>query len=127
MWKEEIENNLDTIDQLPIQLDLRELDDEFHEEALLRFLRADPLFLDQGKDIREWVKNYNEIKKTWLVYVDKIIDNALKDGYLERDCMGKLCNFNDHKELFLYSLDMRHAPHEDVDEILDYQVSKRIK
>ncbi|MGL6537924.1 hypothetical protein ACSZNU_03440 [Aeromonas hydrophila] len=63
MWKEEIENNLDTIDQLPIQLDLRELDDEFREEALLRFLRADPLFLDQEKDIREWVKITTKSKK----------------------------------------------------------------
>ncbi len=125
VWKEEIKNKLDTIGQLPIRLDLRDLDDEFREETLLRFLRADPLFLDQGKDIREWVKNYNEIKKTWLVDVERIIDNALKDGYLERDCMGKLCKFNEHKELFLYSLDMRHAPREEVDGILEYQVSKR--
>lgn len=127
VWKEEIKNRLDTIDQLPIRLDLRYLDDALREEALLRFMRADPLFLDQGKDIREWVRNYNEIKKTWLVDVEKIIDNALNDGYLECDCMGKLCKFNEHKELFLYLLDMRHAPHEEVGAIVEYQVSKRRK
>lgn len=127
VWKAEIKNRLDTIDQLPIRLDLRDLDDELREETLLRFLRADPLFLDQGKDIREWVKNYNEIKNTWLVHVEKIIDNALRDGYLERDSLGKLCKLNQYKDLFLYSLDMRHALSEEVDAILEYQVNKRRK
>ncbi len=124
VWNAEISNRLDPIEKLPILLDLRELD-EWREETLLSFLRADDLFLEQGKDIREWAENYHKIKENWLFDVDDIINHAYSVGNLERDSMGKLCRLKEHKELFLYSLDLRHAPPECVDEILSYQIEKR--
>lgn len=127
VWSDEVDNGLDTIQQLPIRLDLREIDEALREETLLKFLRSDQIFLDQGKDIREWARSYSKVKEMWLINVEEIIANALEDDYLARDSKGKLCNFNENKELFLYSLDMRLVPEEKVNGILDYQMRKRTK
>lgn len=124
VWDAELQNCLDPVDELPYLLDLRDIDDKWRKEALLRFLRADDLYVSQSKDIRVWVENYCKIKEKWLSDVDDIIEHAIENGNLERSNSGSLCNLSDKKEMFLLSLDLRLAPPENIDKILSHYVQQ---
>ncbi len=127
VWDAEIKNHLDPLDDLPTLLDLREIDDAWREEAVLSFLRTDSLYLQQGKNIREWADTYRQLKERWLYDVDEIIDHACSIGNLARDSQGRLIHLADKKELFLFSLDLRRAPSQEVDAIIGHQVKRRLQ
>lgn len=118
VWKDEIDNLLFSLDELPVALDLEAISPRLRAETLLRFLRADDLFLSQGKDIRIWANEYKTIKEKWLESVNEIIDFACNSGYLARNKKGEFVHLYETKELFLYSLDFRNAKNEQVEKIL---------
>jgi hypothetical protein len=125
VWEAEIRNKLDPVTELPVLLYLENVDSRWREEAFLRLLRADDLYISQGHDIRLWDENYKEVKSCWLADVERIIAEACATGNLERNEKGELVQLSAHKELFLFSLDLRHAPADQVKPIIDYQVKKR--
>ena len=119
IWEMEAAARLRPLQALPFELDLSNLSAELREETLLRFLRRDQLFLQQGHDIHAWSQNYEEAKKGWLSDVANIIENACRHGPLKRDSTGALTDLEDAKELFLWSLDLRYADPNATDEILE--------
>lgn len=125
VWAAEVENKLEPVSELPVKLDLRELDNKWREESILRFLRADELYLQQGNDIRAWSENHKKAKETWLGTVNKIIDEACEAGNLCRHKKtGELMQLQKYKELFLFSMDFRHTSQEQIDKILDFKEMK---
>jgi hypothetical protein len=119
VWKMEAAAHLGKLDSLPLELNLSDLSDDLRESTLLRFLRRDDLFLQQGLDIHAWSLGYEEVKKAWLADVANIIENACSHGDLKRNKAGRFTELEDSsKELFLLSLDLRHADGHDVDAIL---------
>ncbi len=125
VWDQEIRNRLEALDTLPIQLNLEQVNKNSRQEALLRFLRRDTLFIQQGLDIQKWSYEYKAVKAGWLSNVNRIIDKACIDGNLCRNKKGKLINLSSFKELFLFSLDLRHCEPEYINEILNHQVQQR--
>lgn len=125
VWEAEVGNNLDPVTEPPVLLELESVDPSWRKEALVRLLRADDLYTSQGHDIRRWDENYKELKSAWLAEAERIIAEACTSGNLERNEKGKLVQLAAHKELFLFSLDFRHAPAERFSSILNHQVGKR--
>ncbi|HVT60822.1 MAG TPA: hypothetical protein VHR45_20795 [Thermoanaerobaculia bacterium] len=93
---------------LPIELDLNDIPAEHRVQALELFLRRDRLYLQQGKDIKEWAAEYEKTKSEWSADVSKILEHACKEGVLHRDRRGRLRDLAASKEAFLQSLDLRH-------------------
>ncbi len=118
VWMMEVAAHLNQLQALPIELDLFDLSAELREAALLGLLRRDDLFLRQGLDIHTWSLDYEEAKKSWPADVTSIIENACSHGYLKQDKAGKFTELEETKELFLFSLDLRHAYWRDLDAIL---------
>lgn len=118
VWELEIAAHLSRLKDLPLELDLCDLSDDLRETVLLRFLRRDGLFLQQGIDIAAWALGYKEAKKSWLANVTVIIENACSQGCLKQDKRGRFIVSEDSKESFLCSLDLRHADRHDTDSIL---------
>lgn len=118
VWEMEVAAHLSPLQALPLQLDLSDLSDNVREETLLRFLRRDEFFLQRGPDIQAWSLGYEGIKKSWLSDVANIIEKACGRGHLKRDKTGRFTELEDTKEVFLFSLDFRHADGHDVDAIL---------
>lgn len=94
---------------LPIELDLQALSDTQRAQTLLRFMRRDILFLEQGKDIKVWCENYERIKNSWLQDAKSIIYHACGSGVLKQDKKGRFIDLKQSKEGFLLSLDLRHT------------------
>jgi hypothetical protein len=92
---------------IPIELDLKAINDELRFETLLGLLRRDLPFLNQGKDIDKWSISLKEIKRTWLNDVKRIIDHALQNGILRQNEKGEFIVGNEEKEIALTSLDLR--------------------
>ena len=126
VWKDEIANLLFSLDELPIAIDLEVITPKLRAETLLKFLRADDLFLSQGKDIRIWANEYKSIKEKWLNSVNEIVDWACGSGYLARNKNGDFINLSECKELFLYSLDFRNLNNEQVDKILSLHKEEKL-
>lgn len=104
---------------------MADLPENQREATLLRFLRRDELFLRQGHDIEVWSLEYMEAKRTWLVDVEKIIENACVNGYLKRDESGRFSDLAETKEFFLFSLDLRNADPSAVDAILKEMLRRK--
>lgn len=65
---------------LPLQLIFTDIAPGVRHEALLRFLRADALYLAQGKDIREWAATHQHTKETWAADRHEILAAAIREG-----------------------------------------------
>lgn len=115
LFRREIEVFPDTLEQLPLELDLEELPQQARIADLLGFLRRDQVFLAQGKDIANMAKNYQELKTNWLRQAEHIIEDGIARSLLVRDARDtqgeqfllEQCD----KEAFLQSLDRRHFGH----------------
>ena len=118
VWDMEVAANLSRLEALPLQLDLSDFTANVREEILLRLLRRDEFFLERGLDIQAWSRGYEELKKGWLSEVANIIEKACDRGDLKRDKAGRFTELEDSKDIFLFSLDFRHADGHDVDAIL---------
>ena len=77
-------------------------------EAILRFLHRDPMYLNQDKDVGKWQEDIYVHKSGWLEAVQKIIDKAVENGYLERVENIYRCK-EGMKEVLLFWLDVRLA------------------
>jgi hypothetical protein len=111
----ELKTYPDRLAKLPTELDLENVPESYREDVLLKLLRRDPLFLEQGIDIAHWRKHYDAVKAGWLNEVEDIINNALNKGYLELDAQGQIVPRKENEALFLMSLDMRHADPQAID------------
>ncbi len=100
-----------SLPDLPFELDLAEVSIAHRAMVLELFLRRDPIFLRQGKDIAEWAANYTLQKTTWLNTTDQIIQAAIQDKTLARDSNGEFLDLESFKDEFLASLDRRHFVH----------------
>lgn len=98
-------NNLS---QIPIGLQLDNIEWSTRSEALLMFLRRDPLFVELDKDIGRWVQTYEATKNRWLSNVQAIIDDATKAGILVKLPDGKFDPTASNKDRFLQYLDHRY-------------------
>jgi hypothetical protein len=105
--------------RIPPELDLQVIPSPLRSDTLLRFLRRDPLFLEQGKDIEHWSRQYQEIKESWPRDAAAILRNAVVNGTLHRDDRGALVHLDESKEVFLLSLDLRMVDNPSVDGFLD--------
>jgi hypothetical protein len=114
----EMDADLQPLTSLPIKFNLEIMEPDMRADVLRRLLRRDPQFLEQGSDIQVWAENVSALKATWLDEVELIIENACRSGYLVRDRSGEPVLPPDGAELFLYSLDFRHAPGDRIDAIL---------
>lgn len=112
----ELQSYPDPLPCMPIQLDLSVIGDHVRREVLLRFLRADPLFLAQGKDVRKWAASYAAMKREWSNSLRAILDDAVRKGLLLED--GPTYRFLGpaDREDFLLSLDRRLLGFLDADE-----------
>lgn len=91
--------------EMPIELDLDGIRSLPREQALLRFLRRDDIFVQMGKDVHVWADGMARAKAEWPATVTAIIENALMQGVLLRDAKGHFVTPN--REVFLTSLDLR--------------------
>lgn len=87
---------------------MQTLPTEHRKQSLKLLLQGDPLFLNQGKDIRVWSQNYEKLKSKWLSDIDDIIEKASQGGILTRDKVGRFTQLETSKEKFLLTLDKRH-------------------
>lgn len=108
LFRAEIENYPNLVHTLPIELDLEILPVERRKQTLKLFLQGDPLFINQGKDIKVWCQNCEKLMSDWLKDIDNIIDKASDSGLLTRDKAGKFTQLEIGKEKFLLTLDRRH-------------------
>ena len=116
IWQAEFSNFPNPLEQMPIELDLDEIPGVQRAEALLMFLRRDPIFLNMGKDISMWARRIAQEKAVWPSSVDTIIKNALAQGYLTRDARRQFVTPD--KEIFLTSLDLRLTEDSDISRYL---------
>lgn len=110
IFRAEIENYPQHIQNLPIELNLETLSPENREQSLKLLLHHDESFISQGKDIRVWVENYEKEKSKWLSGIEKIIDNAIQSGVLTFN-KGRFTQLEEEKETFLLTLDRRQFIH----------------
>ena len=108
LFRAEIKSYPNPILTLPIELDLETLPAEYRKQTLKLLLQGDPLFLNQGKDIRVWSQNYENLKSKWLNTIEDIINKASQAGVLTRDETGRFTQLETDKEKFLLTLDKRH-------------------
>ncbi|SON49361.1 hypothetical protein [Vibrio tapetis] len=120
----EVDNYLDRLDELPIEIDLTEIDPEERERLILGLLRCSPEFVLQGKDLEQWDLSYKNEKSGWLNNVDHIISHAINTGSLKKGKKHRRNNALAEKETFLLSLDMREVPSEKIDLLFQYRMSK---
>jgi hypothetical protein len=106
LWKAEILHFPDQLEELPVRLSLDTLKPHA-EEALVRYLRGDPLYGERGVDIRGYLPPYNRFKQSWLQDAENIIETACTQGVLTRDSKGRHINLESRKEKFLQTLDLR--------------------
>lgn len=92
---------------LPLQLNLTEIAAPLRKEVLLRFLRADPLYLQQGKDIRRWAEGYAEVKHNWANDRLAILARAVRENQIVVDGEGYRFASPESRIEFLQSLDQR--------------------
>jgi hypothetical protein len=116
IWQAEFAAFPDQLRQLPIELDLDRIPGVPRAQALLMFLRRDPIFLSMGKDIREWANSVAQKKAMWPGAVNAIIRNALAQDYLTRDAKGRLVTRD--KEVYLTTLDLRLLEDGDINRYL---------
>jgi hypothetical protein len=112
---------------IPVELDLKTIEDELRPETLLGILRRDPLFLNQGRDIEKWNNGLNEIKRTWLTDAKRIMDHALQNGVLKQDQKGEIIVDVAAKEIALTSLDLRLSDNPDTDSFLSKASTRKNK
>ena len=93
---------------LPISLSSTEVASHLRGEAILMFLRRDPVFLALGKDVAEWAAQYADEKASWLGSVDAIIDHASSTNLLAKRPDGTIDPALSNKEGFLQYLDRRY-------------------
>jgi len=112
----ELRSYPDPLPRMPIQLDLSLIGNHVRREVLLRFLRSDPLFLAQGRDVRKWAASYAAMKQKWSDSLRTILDDAVRKGLLLED--GPTYRFPTPvaREDFLLSLDRRLLGVLDADE-----------
>jgi len=103
---------------IPIELDLKDIKEHLRQETLLRLLRRDTLFLEQGIDIEKWSQDLKETKSAWLNDARRIVEDALKNGTLQRDRKGNFITGDGEKEILLTSLDLRIYDFPDIDSFL---------
>lgn len=108
VFRAEIDRYPDPLKTMPVELDLQEIPDDQRAQILLQFMRRDISFLNQGKDIEGWCKNYKKLKGEWLNTTKSIIDHARNEGILKQNKKGKFIDLEKSKELFLLTLDLRH-------------------
>jgi hypothetical protein len=96
-----------TLDSLPLQLNLAEIPPPLRREVLLRFLRADSLYLEQDKDIRMWADSYEKVKENWPTDRDEILAAAVRQNQIAADEQGHRFPSPDSRIAFLQSLDRR--------------------
>ncbi len=125
LWDKEIHNNLFRLRELAETYDLAKIPRELRKESFLRLLRRDETFLKGGIDIGEWDSSYKLAKISWLDDVRRIINDGCRDGNLARDSNGRLIQLEEHRERFLYSLDLRLAPADRRAGILQAQIGRR--
>ena len=113
LFRAEIENYPNQVHTLPIELDMETLSAEHRKQTLKLFLQGDSLFIAQGKDIKVWFQNYENLKSEWLNDIDTIIDRASDSGVVTRDKTGRFTQLDKEKENFLLTLDRRHFAHFD--------------
>ncbi len=118
LFQLEYENFPSLLKEIPINFDLNIFTEDIRYETLLRLLRRDKLFLDQGKDISQWQIGMKEHKLSWISSVGEIIKNAVKNEYLKQDEKGSYYCKKENKELFLLSLDMRLIDNCDLDSLI---------
>ncbi len=120
----EIANNLNRLDELPVEMDLRNIKPEERKKLLLGALRGDPIFLKQGVDISKWDQGYKKEKSEWLSNVDKIIGHAIENKTIKKNKKARKHIGSADKETFLLSLDMREVPPIRFDLVFNYRLSK---
>ena len=118
----EIDNNLNKLENLPIEMDLRNIEESERKLLLLDALRGGALTIEQGINIPEWDKGYKKEKSHWLGNVDNIIANAINNGTLKKTKKKK---DPVEKETFLLSLDMREVISSKFDLVFNYRLAKR--
>ncbi|HEX9388848.1 MAG TPA: hypothetical protein VF918_21155 [Anaerolineales bacterium] len=106
------------INIIPVELDLKILEDEFRQGALLKVLRRDPLLLQQGIDIQKWSNDLKSNKDSWLDQANQIINNGLQNGILKQNEKGEFIVGNEEKEVALTSLDLRLFDNVDIESFL---------
>ena len=117
LFRAEIESYPNPVLNLPIELDLETLPAEYRKQTLKLLLQGDPLFLNQGKDIRVWAQNYEKLKLKWLSDIDDIIEKASQARILTLDEAGRFTQLETDKEKFLLTLDRRHFSFFDANEM----------
>lgn len=118
VYERELEVYPNPVSVFPIELNLNDIPEGERALMLLKFLRNDELFINQGESIKTWVENYNKIKGDWFNNVDNIIEHACRVGDLKRDSKGNFVELQQCKEKFLLSLDFRMANPNDIDSFL---------
>jgi hypothetical protein len=93
--------------RLPVQLELSVIGAQVRAEVLVRFLRADPLFVAQGKDIRKWAASYEAMKREWTDTCSSILRAAVSQGLLVASGSSYRFPTPEARESFLVSLDRR--------------------
>ena len=73
LFRAEIENYPNLGHTLPIELNMEIMSAEHRKQTLKLLLQGDPLFINQGKDIRVWSQNYEKMKSTWLNKLSTIL------------------------------------------------------
>ncbi len=96
------------LSDIPIMFQLDDIELPDRSEALIMFLRRDPLFVERGKDISLWVEAYEGSKNRWLSTKQAIIDHATAAGILAYLPNGKFDSTASNKEAFLQYLDHRY-------------------
>lgn len=104
----EIQMLPESLKTLPIRLDMARIPLKHRTKVLLMFLRRDPMFLEQGKDIARWAEDYEKIKSMWIEDSKRIISNACESGTLRLNARGEFVDLKAAKEEFLLELDRRH-------------------
>ncbi len=123
--QEEVDNNLNKLEKLPIAMDLRNVEKSERKLLLLDALRGGDLAIEQGINIPEWDKSYQKEKSEWLGNVNKIIANAIKNGTLKKGKKPRKKKDPVEKETFLLSLDMREVISSKFDLVFKYRLAKR--
>jgi hypothetical protein len=74
----------DQLDSLPVRLDYEKLIGGTRFQAILNLFRRGDAFLMQGRDLAKWQRELLQVKQGWLTDVNHILENATRQGYLEK-------------------------------------------
>ena len=103
-----------TLNSLPVDLNLHDVPADLRGSELLKFFREDASYVGQGKNVREWFVNLNATKARWLNDVNGIIEDACQKNVLLRNDSGEFIELQERKEKFLVSLDRRHFTEDEI-------------